>query len=82
MLPAKRGKLSIITNEVDQFHPLLKSLLCKLPNVIDVEYTHGTNEMGADFVLSKRHDTFGNTEYVGVIAKVGKIVQDYTDVER
>ena len=39
-------------------------------------------EKGADFVISRTNDTFGNTEYIGVIAKVGKIVQDLADIER
>ena len=78
----KLTRLTKIKDEVGEFHPLLNKLLRKLPTVIDVEYTHGTREMGADFVLSKHHDTFGYTEFVGVVAKVGKIVQDHTDIAR
>ncbi len=47
-----------------------------------VEYTHGPDEMGADFVFSRTHQVLGEVEYVGVIAKIGKLVQDYSDVER
>jgi hypothetical protein len=82
MTTKKREKLETITDEVGQFHPLLAKLLPKLPNVIEVEYTHGNREMGADFVLSVRHETLKHTDYVGVIAKVGNITQDFTDVEK
>ena len=78
----KLTRLAKVKDEVRELHPLLNKLLRKLPNVIDVEYTHGNREMGADFVLSKRHDTFGYTEYVGVVAKVGRITQDYADIEK
>jgi hypothetical protein len=77
-----KTKLSSIGSEVEEFHPLLDKLLPKLPNVIDVEYTHGSGEMGADFVLSTRNETFQDTEYVGVIAKVGKVVQDFSGIQR
>ena len=75
-------KLDLITREVEDLHPLLNAMLPKLPRVQDVEYHHGGDEMGADFVISRTNDTFGNTEYIGVIAKVGKIVQDFADIER
>ena len=75
-------KLDLITREVEDLHPLLNAVLPKLPRVQDVEYHHGGDEMGADFVISRTNDTFGNTEYIGVIAKVGKIVQDFADIER
>lgn len=74
--------LAAISNEVKQLHPLLALLLPKLPGVLHVEYTHGQKEMGADFVLLKSEKSLGGTKYVGVIAKVGKIAQDYTDIER
>lgn len=75
-------KLDSITDEVKELHPLLDLLLKKLPRVTDVEYCHGSNEMGADFVLARTHDVFETTEYVAIIAKVGKIAQDYSDVDR
>jgi len=78
----KTKKLSLITDEVNHLHPLLSKLLPKLPNVIKVEYTHGQSEMGADFVVAKNNDIFGVTEYIGVIAKIGKVVQNFTDIER
>ena len=77
-----KSKMATITDEVAQLHPLLKLLLPKLLLVDDVEYTHGVSEFGADFVLRKHDATFGIPAYVGVIAKVGRIVQDFTEVER
>ena len=53
-----------------------------MPRVQHVEYTHGPDEMGADFVFSRLDEVFHDMEYIGVIVKVGKIVQDYSDVER
>lgn len=78
----KQARLSAIKDEVTQLHPLLKLLLPKLPRVQHVEKTHGVHEMGADFVFSRLDEVFHDLEYIGVIAKVGKIVQDYTDIER
>ena len=75
-------KLDFIVGEVEDLHPLLDAVLRKLPRVRDVENHHGGDEMGADFVISRTNDTFGNIEYIGVIAKVGKIVQNFTDIER
>lgn len=82
MTTKEKSILNTITKEVEEFHPLLDILLPQLPNVMNVEYTHGKDEMGADFVLSKQHDTFGHIEYVGVVAKIGKIHQDFTAIER
>ena len=82
MAQTPQGKLDLIKDEVKDLHPLLKVLLPKLPGVQNVEYHHGSAEMGADFVISRTNETFGNTQYVGVIAKVGRIVQDFSDIER
>ena len=79
-LPSK--KLDSITDEVGELHPLLNLLFRKLPHVEDSEYTHGRDEMGADFVLALKHDVFDTIDHVGVIAKVGRITQDHTDIER
>jgi len=62
-------------------HPLLEALLPKLTDINDLEYTHGTNEMGADFVLSKLDKTLDDIEYIGVIAKVGSIKQNFTNLD-
>lgn len=78
----KKARLAAIQDEVKQMHPLLRLLLPKLPRVAQVEYTHGPDEMGADIVFCRPHEVFGDMEYIGVIAKIGKIVQDYSDIER
>lgn len=77
-----KQRIQNISSEVDELHPLLRKLFDKHLKVSRVEYTHGTNEMGADFVLTRTHEVLGTTEYVGVIAKRGKIHQDTSDVER
>jgi len=82
MAAKDKTRLSAIKSEVDQLHPLLNKLIPKLPDIVDVEYTHGQGEMGADFVMSKRHEIFDTFDYIGVVAKVGKVVQDYSDIER
>jgi len=38
--------------------------------------------MGADFVVTRTHEVLGTTIYVGIIAKVGRIPQDHSDIER
>jgi hypothetical protein len=82
MAQMPNDKLDAITDEVNQLHPLLGSVLPKLPRVVDVEYTHGTGELGADFVIHRTEEVFGGPEYIGVIGKVGKIAQDLTAIER
>ncbi|HXC99744.1 MAG TPA: NACHT domain-containing protein [Verrucomicrobiae bacterium] len=79
----KRKRLEAIRDEVAEFHPLLKLLLPNITHVKTVEYTHGANEMGADFVLSRAEETFDQIEYITVVAKVGKIDQSaITDIDR
>ena len=77
-----KNRINQIESEVKGLHPLLNSLLPKLPQVEDVEYTHGQNEMGADFVLEKADPTLGGTYYIGVVAKKGKIQQNLSEIER
>lgn len=59
----------------------MDTLIPKLPNVIQYEYTHGTNEKGADFVICKNDPTLNDNEFVGVIAKIDKIKQNFTALE-
>ena len=82
MAQLPNAKLDSINDEVRDLHPLLDVLLGKLPRVQAVEYHHGPHEMGADFVVAREHDVFGTREYIAVIAKVGRIAQDYRDIER
>lgn len=71
--------LGNIQREVDDFHPHLLEFLGKLEGVTNVEYTHGPNEWGADFVLTKQESLTGKTVYVGVIVKNTKINQTVVD---
>ena len=81
-LELQKAKLAQFQDEVKQLHPLLKMLLPRIPRVEHVEYTHGKNEMGADFVFSRLDDAIHDVEYIGVIAKIGNIGQDHSGVER
>jgi len=71
-----------LKDEVGDLHPLLKNIFTKNEKIKSVDYTHGVNEMGADFILKREDDIFGTFRYVGVIVKNKKIQQDYTDIER
>lgn len=77
---SKRSILAEIKKEVEEFHPLLDKLLPKLPRISNVEYTHGPNEKGADFVISRLDDTIGDIDYIGVIAKTGPINNALTNI--
>lgn len=78
----KRDRLLRIDDEVGELHPLLNSLFERMPAIKHFEYTHGNQELGADFVLSTDHETLGGRVFIGVIAKTGKITQDFTDIDR
>ena len=82
MNPYKIDKVKSITDEVGELHPLLRVLLARLPSISRVEYTHGNQEMGADFVLTKKDTTLDDIEYIGCIVKVGQIKQDHSEVTR
>lgn len=82
MLEKIKQRIAAISSEVDEMHPLLKELFHEHPKISYFEYTHGPEEMGADFVLTHSHEILGTTEYIGVIAKRGKIHQSFDDVER
>ena len=77
----KVKKIQSIKSEVKEFHPILNQLLQRLPNIKNTEYTHGPNEMGADFVLSKFDLTLSRIEYVGVIVKIGNVSQGHADID-
>ena len=63
-------RVSALTKEVTELHPLLDRLLPTLPTVLKVEYKQGPNEMGADFVLQRMDPALEQIVYVGVIAKI------------
>ncbi len=75
-------KIKSMSDELKELHPLLSALIPKMPNFLDSEYTQGNREMGADFVIARRDELFGGTDYVGVVAKIGKIHQDLSEVDR
>ncbi len=74
-------KIKSLNHEVNEFHPILKELFGRLPNITKVDYTHGINEMGADFILSKFDETLSKTEYIGTIVKIGKISQNHSNID-
>lgn len=78
----KVEKLRSLSDEVRELHPLLRAIFSNDKTVSRFEYTHGTNEMGADFVLARTDPTLGDENYVGVVVKCGNIKQDHADVKR
>ncbi|MBC2732018.1 NACHT domain-containing protein [Thiobacillus sp.] len=78
----KRAQIEALDNEVKELHPLLDDLFRDMEGIAYVEYTHGQDEMGADFVLEKVDPNLGVSTYVGVVVKAQKILQNFTDVER
>ncbi|MDA8002168.1 MAG: NACHT domain-containing protein [Alphaproteobacteria bacterium] len=67
--------LAGMRREVDDLHPHLREFLGKIEGVKNVEYTHGPNEWGADFVLTESDSLTDATAYVGVVVKNGTISQ-------
>ncbi|EHK4174090.1 hypothetical protein JKP58_001343, partial [Escherichia coli] len=53
MKPEYLRKIESLQREVDDFHPVLRALLPRLPTVTHVEYKQGPSEKGADFVIIK-----------------------------
>lgn len=80
-IAAKREMIKKITDEVGVFHPLLESILPKIPGICSYEYTHGIHERGADFVLERTDAGIGRKTYIGVVAKAAKITANTSDVE-
>ena len=78
----KLDRIASITDEVKDFHPLLKQVFSADRSITRFEYTHGNTEMGADFVLARADPTLGDEHYVGVIVKCGGIKQNFEDVRR
>ena len=79
---SKKALVEAITDEVRVLHPLLNHVLRHINGVSYVEYTHGPNEKGADFIVSRIDDALGATNHIGVVVKVGKILQNFDDVAR
>jgi len=77
-----KKKLKSLTSEVNELHPLLEQLWSHIPDIKFSEYTHGTHEMGADFILSRDDSVLSREQYIGVVVKAGSIRQDHADVIR
>jgi len=78
----KKEKISNINDEVKEFHPLLNSLFKKMIEISNVEYTHGQQEMGADFILTRCDALLDNIEYIAIVVKCVSIKQNFDDVKR
>lgn len=82
MTTTTQDRISKISDEVKDLHPLLEALFQDHPQITSVDYTHGSHEMGADFVLTRIHEVLRTQQWIGVIAKTGKIHQDLGDLVR
>lgn len=78
----KIEKIKGLKHEVNDFHPVLQTLFGKMPELSRVEYNQGPHEKGADFVLEKTDPILDERIYIGVIVKVGKILQNHSEIER
>ena len=82
MSAVKLNKIKSLNDEVKEFQPVLNKLFSRLPNIKNVECTHGPDETGADFILTRFDPTLNRSEYIGVIVKTGKIAQNHSDIDR
>lgn len=76
-----KSRIERLTDEVNELHPLLAEIFNRMESIDHVSHTHGVHERGADFVLTRTTQEFGDTEYVGVIVKVGKLTANLSSVE-
>jgi hypothetical protein len=74
----KRKMITELNDEVNELHPLLRNIFPKLPRINHVDYTHGSFEKGADFVLSRMDDTLDDLEFIGIVVKTGKITNTFS----
>jgi hypothetical protein len=78
-----KAKIETYSDEVNDFHPFLKTFLGKMPDIKHVEYTHGNREYGADFIIIKEDKTLLREMYIGVVVKCTNIKQSNVDeIER
>jgi NACHT domain len=71
-----------IDDEVKILHPLLRNVLRQIDGVTEVEYTHGQSEKGADLIVTRFDKALERSHQIGVIAKIGKVLNNFTDIER
>lgn len=79
---AKTKLIDAIDDEVRVLHPLLHDTFRQMEEIEEVEYTHGPNEKGADFILTRFDRALSRTHEIGIIAKRGKILSNTDDVFR
>ena len=78
----KLQKITSIRNEVGELHPLINDILNGIPQKVLVDYTHGPNEIGADFIFIRNDEVLLNETFIGILIKCGDIKQNQADVER
>lgn len=77
---ALKSKIENVQSEVKELHPLLETIFRKMPTIQKTDYTHGPNEKGADFILTKHSEEFGDSDYIGVVVKKGKVKQNFSEI--
>lgn len=76
-------QLGNLKSEVEDLHPHLREFFGKINDIQYVEYTHGPDEWGADFILIKKTNITDEIRYVGVIVKNKNITQkDVDEIKR
>lgn len=74
--------LKQFSDEVSELHPVLNALFRKMPGIEHVHYNQGPYELGADFLLKKADSALLKSSWIGVVAKVGQIRQNTSEVDR
>lgn len=72
----KQEYIQALKDEVKEFHPFLKRLFMAMEKhgkISMIDYTHGPNENGSDFVLKENGDILDENVYIGVIVKTGPL---------
>jgi hypothetical protein len=49
---------------------------------VEVEHTHGPNEKGADFIVTRRDEALNRNHHIGILVKIGKILSNFDDIAR
>ncbi len=70
---AKRQIIENIKDEVRVLHPLLKHTLRNLEGVSNVAYTHGVNEKGADFIITREDKALSRPSHIGILSRLEKL---------
>lgn len=74
--------LKEFVDEVGELHPVLNALFRSMPGIDHVHYNQGPHELGADFILKKIDPALLKSSWIGVVAKVGQIRQNTSEVDR